>query len=79
MAVTAFDLPKPARRSDPVGSGSDRRGASALAAWRQECLRRRRRLLETFFSPLVAASPSALPSTVDRLVLWRSRHGRHHS
>ncbi len=76
MAITHFHFPKPARSSDPVGFGSPAVSAEESERDRRERLRRRRELLESYFSPFV--SPAAMPSTVDRLVLWRNHHGRHH-
>ena len=75
MAASYPDLPKPARCSESVGFGSDGVLSVAALVARHARLRRRRTQLEAFFTPFV--SPAALPSAVDRLVLWRSRHGRH--
>ena len=76
MATSAIDLPKPARHSATVGFGPDRCETVEALRAPYERLRRRRQQLEAMFSPLM--SPAALPSAVDRLVLWRSHHGRHH-
>ena len=75
MASSHIDFLKPARFSESVGFGTDGVLAGETMAGRYERLRRRRTQLEAFFTPLV--SPAALPSAVDRLVLWRSRHARH--
>lgn len=70
MAVTSISYSKPSPQP-PVGFGTgsveDLPGVVAR--------RRRRELLEQYFSPVV--SEAAMPSAIDRLILWRSRHGRH--
>ncbi len=75
MSNVHFHLPKPTSPQLQVGFGSDccllvksDRGRSRVAD-----RRRRREILEAFFSP--SFSPAALPSAVDRLILWRSLHG----
>ena len=75
MAVTHIDILRPARGPEPVGFGPDGVLPAEAVATRYARLRRRRAQLETFFTPVV--SPAALPSAIDRLVLWRSRHARH--
>jgi hypothetical protein len=77
MAYTTFDLPKPTRTAFPVGFGSADASVGQDLVERLQRLRRRREILEAYFSPVVSAA--ALPSAVDRLVLWRSHHGRHHT
>lgn len=74
MAITNFSLPKPSPKS-LVGFGTSGCAVADGAAQRLAERRRRRELLEAYFSPVV--SEAAMPSTVDRMVLWRSRHGRH--
>lgn len=58
----------------PTG-GTVSAGRWADVARRVAERRRRRELLEAYFSPVV--SQAAMPSAVDRLILWRSRHGCH--
>lgn len=74
MTATAIQLPKPSHDS-PAGFGDSCCMLDDGLGQRLAQRRRRRELLEHYFSPLV--SPAALPSAVDRLVLWRSRHARH--
>lgn len=76
MATSSLALPKPSSSFSPVGFGSPAVVVEENAHQRHEALRRRREQLETLFSPLVPAA--ALPSTTDRLVLWRNHHRRHH-
>lgn len=71
MAASTFSISKPSSNS-PAGFGAD---TCVNGAIDQEARRRRRELLEQYFSPIV--SEAAMPSAVDRLVLWRSHHGRH--
>lgn len=71
MAAPHFSFSKPSSKS-PAGFGADTCVVGAMAS---EDRRRRRELLEQYFSPVV--SEAAMPSTVDRLVMWRSHHGRH--
>lgn len=74
MAITHFSLSKPSPKS-PIGFGAPCCAVADQVAQRLAERRRRRAMLEAYFSPVV--SEAAMPSTVDRLVLWRSRHGRH--
>lgn len=76
MTVAHFSLPKPSPES-PVGFGTSCCAVADKVAQRLAERRRRRELLEAYFSPVV--SEAAMPSTVDRMVLWRSRHGRYQS
>ncbi|MDB4384476.1 hypothetical protein N9Z12_00350 [Opitutaceae bacterium] len=71
MAATPFSFSKPSSKS-PAGFGADSCVGGAIDP---EARRRRRELLEQYFSPVV--SEAAMPSAVDRLVMWRSHHGRH--
>jgi hypothetical protein len=71
MAATTLSFSKPPIHS-PAGFGAV---SCVNGANRPEARRRRRELLEQYFSPVV--SEAAMPSAVDRLVLWRSHHGRH--
>ena len=71
MTATTLSFSKPSS-SSPAGFGA---GACVNGAINAEARRRRRMLLEQYFSPVV--SEAAMPSAVDRLVMWRSHHGRH--
>ena len=71
MAATTLSYSKPPSKS-PAGFGAD---TGMGGATYPEARRRRRQLLEQYFSPVV--SEAAMPSAVDRLVIWRSHHGRH--
>ena len=73
MAVSTISFSKPSSDS-AAGFGSDACGGVASSA-RLEERRRRREFLEQYFSPVV--SEAAMPSAIDRLVMWRSHHGRH--
>lgn len=73
MTLTSCHLPKPSPKS-PAGFGQACCEVADAVAQRLAARRRRRQLLESYFSPIV--SEAAMPSAVDRLVLWRSRHGR---
>ncbi|MCF3648987.1 hypothetical protein [Synoicihabitans lomoniglobus] len=75
MIINHFDLPKPNRVTAAAGFGASAVNLGADDAAKLTALRRRRTILEAYFAPF--KSPAALPSAVDRLVLWRSRHGRH--
>ena len=72
MAISNISFPKPNSHS-PAGFAAD--GCSVVDEIGRKVAERRRRreLLEHYFSPVV--SEAAMPSAVDRLVLWRSRHG----
>jgi hypothetical protein len=74
MALSSSQFPKPATET-PAGFDETCCLLADSPVQRLAQRRRRRELLEHYFSPLV--SPAALPSAVDRLVLWRSRHARH--
>ncbi len=76
MATTSLAFPKPSSSFSSVGFGPAAVAVDDIAQQRHETLRRRREQLESLVSPLVPAA--ALPSTTDRLVLWRNHHGRHH-
>ena len=75
MTSAHFHLPNPASIRRSVGFGSDCCKLSDSTNTRIAERRRRREILEACFSPVF--SEAALPSAVDRLILWRSRHGRH--
>lgn len=74
MTGAHIHLPKPASLHRPVGFGSDCCPLVDSVALRLAQRRRRREFLEACFAPVYSAA--ALPSTVDRLTLWRSLHGR---
>ncbi len=74
MTITSCHLPKPTPKS-PAGFGSSCCVVADEVARRLDERRRRRRMLEQYFSPV--ASTAGMPSAVDRLILWRSRHVRH--
>ena len=74
MTLTTCHLPRPSRKS-VTGIGTACCQVADTVALRLAERRRRREMLEVYFSPVV--SEAAMPSAVDRLVLWRSRHGRH--
>ncbi len=74
MSFSSISYPKPSPET-PVGFGTDSCISVASNAATADNRRRRREMLEHYFSPIV--SQAAMPSAVDRLVLWRSHHGRH--
>lgn len=73
MAIPTISFSKPSSNSS-AGFGTDAYAGIGSPA-RLEERRRRRAFLEQYFSPVV--SEAAMPSVTDRLVMWRSHHGRH--
>ena len=70
-----FVCSKPATTSTSAGFGPSRRSRLARVETRASMLRRRREILEAIYSS--RSSDAALPSVIDRNVLWRSYHVRH--
>jgi len=73
MAIATGHLSKPSATT-PTGFAPTCCAVANTVTRRLVERRRRRQMLECYFSPVV--SVAARPSAVDRLVLWRSLHGR---